>query len=167
MRYHIRPMTSVDLNDVLSIQASVYHADLLEGIEFYQNRLSLSAPTCWVAEGEESLLGYLISYPWLRTFPPELDLMLESIPRYADSWFVHDCAISPVAQGLGVGKKLFTSAQAHALQQGFTHTSLVSLAQANSYWLRHGYTAMASTPQLDKKLAQYGSGACYMYREIG
>ncbi|GKX52404.1 GNAT family N-acetyltransferase [Budvicia aquatica] len=167
MRYYIRPMTSVDLSNVLHIQASVYHADLLEGIEFFQNRLLLSAANCWVAEGEASLLGYLISYPWLRTFPPELDVMLENIPPYADSWFVHDCAISPAAQGLGVGKQLFTSAQKHALQQGFTHTSLVSLAQANSYWLRHGYTAVDNTPQLDKKLAQYGNGACYMYREVG
>ena len=88
MRYYIRPMTSVDLSNVLHIQASVYHADLLEGIEFFQNRLLLSAANCWVAEGEASLLGYLISYPWLRTFPPELDVMLENIPPDADSWFV-------------------------------------------------------------------------------
>lgn len=167
MFYHIRPMSPADLEAVLDIQASVYHADLLEGIEFFQNRLMLSAPTCWVAAHKQRLLGYLISYPWLRTFPPELDNMIDGIPPMADSWFVHDCAISPVAQGIGAGKKLFITAQAHAIEQGFRHTSLVSLAQANSYWCRQGYITMDNTEQLSQKLAQYGNGACYMYRNIG
>lgn len=164
MPYHIRPMAATDLDAILDIQASVYPADILESPEFFENRLKLSAQTCWIAETKGKLLGYLISYPWVRTAPPELDGMLNTLPAQADSWFVHDCAISPTVQGIGVGKRLFNSAHLEAVKQGFRHTSLVSLAQANSYWRNQGYIAVEPTPQLAQKLADYGEGACYMHR---
>ncbi|WP_210405323.1 GNAT family N-acetyltransferase [Limnobaculum zhutongyuii] len=166
MFYHIRSMNPSDLDAILDIQASVYSSDILESPEFFENRLELSAETCWVAATPDRLLGYLISYPWIRTFPPSLDGMLNNLPVEADSWFVHDCAISPLAQGLGVGKTLFTSAKENALEQGFQHTSLVSLAQANSYWRSQGYLPVDQTPQLSEKLAAYGENACYMYQEV-
>ncbi|SFD16344.1 GNAT family N-acetyltransferase [Pragia fontium] len=167
MQYHIRPMKLADLDAIFDIQASVYHSDLLESQAFYENRLQLSANTCWVATTEKNqLLGYLISYPWIRTFPPALGEVLATLPEHADSWFVHDCAISPSTQGLGVGKALFITARNSAIEQGFRHSSLVSLAQATHYWLNQGYIAVDNTPQLTEKLAAYGEGACYMYQEM-
>lgn len=169
MPYHIRPMDENDIENVLHIQAAVYSPDILESAAFFENRLSLSADNCWVAanraEPSDALLGYLISYPWPRAFPPELDGTLDALPQSADSWFVHDCAIAPNAQRLGVGKALFNAARRSAKQQGFSHTSLVSLAQAKSYWHNQGYRPVAETPRLREKLKAYGEGACYMHRE--
>lgn len=169
MLYRIRPMAEDDIKNVLRIQAAVYSPDILESAAFFENRLSLSADNCWVAassvEQSGSLLGYLISYPWPRTFPPELDGTLDTLPKSADSWFVHDCAIAPNAQRLGVGKALFNAARRSANRQGFSHTSLVSLAQANRYWQSQGYRPVAETQRLRDKLKAYGEGACYMHRE--
>lgn len=164
MLFNIRPMAEDDIENVLRIQAAVYSPDILESAAFFENRLSLSANNCWVAASDDELLGYLISYPWLRTFPPALDGQLETLPKSADSWFVHDCAISPCAQRLGVGRRLFNAAQHNAAQQGFSHTSLVSLAQAKTYWQSRGYRPISETQQLQEKLKAYGEGACYMHQ---
>lgn len=120
MLYHIRPMGENDIENVLHIQAAVYPSDILESAAFFENRLSLSADSCWVAANSDTLLGYLISYPWPREFPPALDGTLSALPESADSWFVHDCAISPDAQRLGVGRALFSTARQSATQQGLT-----------------------------------------------
>ncbi|GKX59592.1 GNAT family N-acetyltransferase [Leminorella grimontii] len=169
MLYRIRPMAEDDIKNVLRIQTAVYPPNILESAAFFENRLSLSADSCWVAangsEPSGSLLGYLISYPWQRAFPPELDGTLDALPKFADSWFVHDCAIAPNAQRLGVGKALFNAARRSAKRQGLSHTSLVSLAQAKSYWQSQGYQPVAETPRLREKLKAYGEGACYMHRE--
>ncbi|MBO1111259.1 GNAT family N-acetyltransferase [Bordetella petrii] len=165
-RHRVRPMQAHDIEPVLRIQASVYPAALLEGAALFLNRLQISPGTCQVAEGRSGLLGYLVAYPWLADRPPALDAPLDAVPHDADSWFVHDCAVLPAAQGLGVAQALLQGGLNHARRRGLRHTSLVALRPAVGYWERLGYQAVAAHAGLRAKLAQYGTGARYMVRAL-
>lgn len=160
-------MTVSDLTAVLALQAQVYPADILEEEAFFLNRLALAASTCRVTIRQERLLGYLIAYPWSADLPPALNQPLDRLPQGASSWFVHDCAVSPQAQGLGLAGLMLRDSALSAGQAGLTRASLVSLAPAVGYWEKQGYQPMPHTPALAAKLAGYGPGASYMSRTLG
>ena len=155
-----------DVDGILAVQALAYPGFLLESAGFFLNRLALAPRHCWIADGAESgTLGYLISYPWDSGLPPVLDVELDALPDGADHWFLHDCAVSPAAQGLGVGQALLRQAAGQAASQGLLRASLVSLQGAVSYWRRHGYAPVdADAAGLAEKLAGYGPNASYMAR---
>lgn len=163
-------MLASDVDAILQAQALAYPRFLLESAGFFLNRLALAPQYCWVAQpgasmGAGPVLGYLISYPWDAGLPPALDVSLSALPPRADHWFLHDCAVVPAAQGMGVGQALVRAAAASAVDNGLTRASLVSLASAAGYWRRHGYAPLAPhTPGLAEKLAGYGVGASYMSR---
>lgn len=168
MRYKVREMQTDDVERILQIQARLYPATLLESADLFFNRLALSPGTSFVAHVESELLGYLLAYPWTQSTPPELNVALSTLPQDANSWFLHDCSVLPEAQGAGIAHSLYKAGAAHAVNKGLCHSSLVSLATAKSYWLRYGYTIMATEGDsvLTAKLAGYGSGACFMTRQL-
>ena len=163
-------MLSGDVDGILDIQARAYPDFLLESAGFFLNRLALAPAHCWVAQAAHGsaahgLLGYLVSYPWDAGLPPTLDAPLTTLPEAADHWFLHDCAVAPAAQGLGVGQALLRMAAGHAAQAGLCRASLVSLGTAVGYWSRHGYTPVADDSRsLTAKLEGYGPQATYMTR---
>lgn len=182
-------MLASDVAGILDAQALAYPGFLLESADFFLNRLSLAPGYCWVARATDGgcLLGYLISYPWDQGLPPALDVPLNELPAGADHWFLHDCAVVPAAQGLGVGQALLRTAATAATENGMRRASLVSLESAVGYWLRHGYataTGFAAdaagdsaeilaeeladelAKKLAEKLAGYGPGARYLSRSI-
>ncbi len=166
MQYQVRPMLASDVDAILGLQTLAYPGFLLESAGFFQNRLALAPLHCWVAQASrDGLLGYLISYPWDAGLPPALDVALPALPADADHWFLHDCAVAPSAQGLGVGQALLRAAAASAHAGGLRRASLVSLESAVGYWQRHGYLPVsADSADLAEKLAGYGPRAQYMSR---
>ncbi|CUJ52792.1 GNAT family N-acetyltransferase [Achromobacter sp. 2789STDY5608621] len=162
-------MLTADVDAILDVQAGAYPGFLLESADFFLNRLALAPAHCWVAQAAaapgDALLGYLVSYPWDAGLPPTLDAPLATLPEPADHWFLHDCAVAPSAQGLGVGQALMRTAAGHATQTGLRRASLVSLGSAVGYWLRHGYAPVAAGGRdLAAKLEGYGPQASYMAR---
>ncbi|MFY1848064.1 GNAT family N-acetyltransferase [Achromobacter dolens] len=161
-------MLAGDLDAILEVQAGAYPGFLLESADFFLNRLALAPAHCWVAQAatpRDRLLGYLVSYPWDAGLPPTLDAPLTTLPEPADHWFLHDCAVAPSAQGLGVGRALLRTAAGHATQAGLRRASPVSLGSAVGYWLRHGYAPVAGGGRdLAAKLEGYGPQASYMAR---
>lgn len=163
-------MLAGDMDAILAIQAGAYPGFLLESADFFLNRLTLAPAHCWVAQADTTpdagqLLGYLVSYPWDAGLPPTLDAPLAALPERPDHWFLHDCAVAPAAQGLGVGQALLRTAAGHAAQAGLRRASLVSLGSAVGYWTRHGYAPVAADgPELAGKLEGYGPQASYMAR---
>ncbi|OAS91796.1 acetyltransferase [Achromobacter xylosoxidans] len=159
-------MLAGDVDAILEVQAGAYPGFLLESADFFLNRLALAPAHCWVAQAatpRDRLLGYLVSYPWDAGLPPTLDAPLTTLPEPADHWFLHDCAVAPSAQGLGVGRALLRTAAGHATQAGLRRASLVSLGSAVGYWLRHGYAPVAGGGRdLAAKLEGYGPQASYM-----
>ena len=164
--YRVRPMHAGDIHAVLDVQTAVYPADLLEEAAFFSNRLTLAPQTCRVAERDGALVGYLIAYPWNAGLPAALNQPLDGLPSPATTWFVHDCAVAPQAQGLGVAAALLEDSAAQARRAGLRRAALVSLASAVTYWQQRGYQPEAESPELRGKLAQYGDGAVYMARTL-
>lgn len=171
MQYRVRPMLASDVDGILDAQTLAYPDFLLESAEFFLNRLALAPAYCWVARAnaDDTLLGYLISYPWDAGLPPALDVALAALPPQADHWFLHDCAVVPSAQGLRVGQTLLRTAAGGAMESGLRRASLVSLETAVGYWLRHGYQPVGGDgeplpAELAEKLAEYGPQASYMSR---
>nr|WP_235939207.1 GNAT family N-acetyltransferase [Achromobacter aestuarii] len=166
--YRIRPMLPSDVTGVLDVQALAYTHILLEDADFFLNRLALAPDHCWVAASDTAHVGaYLIAYPWVDGVPPALNVAVARLPAVCTSWFLHDCAVHPEAQGTGLGGRLLRTAAARAGADGFAHASLVSLESAVPYWLRHGYTpASQLSPDLTAKLVGYGAGARYMTRAL-
>ena len=170
MQYQVRPMLDSDVDAILEAQAMAYPRFLLESAGFFLNRLALAPDYCWVARTDGpsargDLLGYLVSYPWDAGLPPALDVPLTALPAGADHWFLHDCAVVPAAQGLGVGQALVRAAAGRAMSDGLARASLVSLASATGYWRRHGYAPVAADGAgLAEKLAGYDRDASYMSR---
>ena len=161
-------MLAGDVDAILEVQAVAYPGFLLESADFFLNRLALAPAHCWVAQAAapgDGLLGYLVSYPWDAGLPPTLDAPLTTLPEPADHWFLHDCAVAPSAQGLGVGQALLRAAAEYATQAGLQRASRVSLGSAVGYWLRHGYAPVAAGGrELAAKLEGYGPQASYMAR---
>ncbi|WP_454673047.1 GNAT family N-acetyltransferase [Achromobacter pestifer] len=164
-------MLASDVDGILDAQTLAYPDFLLESAGFFLNRLMLAPAYCWVARasGSDALLGYLISYPWDAGLPPALDVALTELPPQADHWFLHDCAVVPAAQGLGVGQAMLQTAATQAMNSGMRRASLVSLESAVGYWLRHGYqpvSGQGEAARLAEKLAGYGPQASYMSRAL-
>lgn len=169
MALQVRHMQVEDVPDILHLQTLAYPGILHERAEFFLNRLALSSQTCWVAReaNEGRLLGYLVAYPWDDGLPPSLDVLLPALPATAPYWFLHDCAVHPVSQGLGVGRQLYEVAVRHARSQGMQRARLVALAQAAAYWQGLGYGELSVLPSgLSEKLAAYGQGAQYLERTL-
>ncbi|WP_434778197.1 GNAT family N-acetyltransferase [Neisseria sp. Ec49-e6-T10] len=164
MDFFVRQMQASDIQAVLTMQTLVYPESLLEDADFYLNRLQLSPNLCLVAEQRGLLIGYLISYPWQIDYPPQLNEVLADIPTKANSWFVHDCAVIPQAQGLGVARGLLNKAEKNAREKQLSYASLVSLGQAVTYWQKQNYHFVEKN--MGKKLACYGDGAAYMYKKL-
>jgi len=159
----IRPLRPADLPAVLAIQAANYPADLLEDHAFYANRLALAPEHCWAAtDPRDRLQGYLIGYPWDDGLPPILGARLEQLPGEASTWFLHDCAVHPDAQGQGVAGRLYRHAKGQARRARLPRGRLVSLPGAIGYWQRHHYRPVPADAALTAKLAGYGAGACLM-----
>lgn len=163
----IRPLRPADIPAVLDIQAVTYPADLLEDRAFYVNRLELAPEHCWAAtDAEDRLRGYLIAYPWDDGLPPVLGARLEQLPSEASTWFLHDCAVHPEAQGQGVAGRLYRHAKGQARRARLRQGRLVSLSGAIGYWQRHHYHPVPADAALKAKLAGYGAGACLMQRTL-
>jgi len=168
-------MTAADLPGVLEIQAQCYPANLLEGIEAFASRLTLSPSSCMVAisSGDEALAGYLFTHPWPRASLPPLDGVLEPSADQESAtvmtWFVHDMAVAPAGRGSGLAPRLYEAALRAALEAGLRHSRLIAVQAAADWWRRLGYAPVASQHAAvhARKLAGYGPGALIMERAMG
>lgn len=161
--FDIRPMHSGDIDGILCVQQSVYPKVLLEDKHFFLNRLMLARNLCYVAESEKGIQGYLISYPWLMDAPPKLNILLNEIPEKAENWFIHDCAVSPACQGMGLSRQLLNAVELEARKAGLNRASLVALAEAVNYWTYQGFRSVNDPRAV---LSGYGAGACWMVKEL-
>lgn len=157
-------MREADIGSVLAVQEQAYGAaHLLEGRDFFLNRLTISPATCWVARTDNCVLGYLISYLWDDTSLPKLNEVLHTLPKNLNTWFLHDCAVADTGRSRGVATALIKTGQEHARRNGFARNALVALAEAKAYWPRFGYKEVAvSNPAWKEQLQSYGDGASYM-----
>ena len=161
----VRPLEHTDLPAALAIQSQSYPAFLREDEAAFASRLSLSASHCLAATRDGVLIGYLLAYGWPSEGPSPIGTILAT-DGASEVLFVHDLASLPEAQGSGVGRTLAMRAFELAALNGLGEAQLIAVEGAASYWRRLGFAEAATSDKLAAAIAQYGSDARWMTREI-
>lgn len=157
-----RPMTEEDLPSVSRIAADV-HRDYPEDDAVFAERLALCPSGCLILASGRERLGYALSHPWRAAEPPPLNTPLGALPARPDTYYLHDVALLPAARGQGAAKRLLALLERKA--GDLSEISLVAVGGTAGFWGRLGFTA-PDLPGLAAKLANYGTGARYMRRNL-
>ncbi|MCW6507231.1 GNAT family N-acetyltransferase [Lichenifustis flavocetrariae] len=155
-----RRAAAADLDAIVAIQDQV-HTMLPEQRATFANKLMLFGEGCLVLGRDDVVLGYGISYPWRLGDVPPLDTPMTALPERADCLFVHDVAILPAGRGAGAGRRYIGHVSTLARRDRLPSLALVSVYDSRPIWTACGFK-MTSAPDMAKKLAVYGSTACYM-----
>ncbi|MBV2128742.1 GNAT family N-acetyltransferase [Arsukibacterium indicum] len=168
MTITIRLIKPADIMAVVALQDSCYSDALYESPALLQQRLSVAADSCWLAENANGqLLAYLFSYPSINGHitPLASAFAPSTLPQLL---YLHDMAVSPAARGLGLASRLLATAQQHALSQGLTKLALVAVQGSVPYWQRQGFNEVTGlSDNAEQALASYqGEQARYMQARL-
>lgn len=159
-----RAMTGYDPAKVFAI-ANRVHPGFFEAEAVLAERQALYPHGCYVLEVGEEAAGYVLSHPWPRGEAPALNRLLGALPEAADSYYLHDLALLPLARGIGAAGMIVAALEKHARARGFAGMSLVAVNGSAGFWSRHGFVPEAGAALADK-LAGYGADAQFMRKPL-
>jgi GNAT superfamily N-acetyltransferase len=159
-----RAMTGYDLPAVEQIATQV-HPAFHESPEVLAERQRLYRNGCYLLEIGDRPVGYLLSHPWHLARPPALNTLLRVIPADADTYYLHDLALLPVARRIGAASHIVSAIAKHAAAQGFPTMSLVAVNGSRGFWERHGFVAR-DVPELADELGSYEPDSRLMVRAL-
>ena len=160
-----RAMTGYDLPAVERIADQV-HPGLFETPQVLGERQRLYRNGCYLLEIGENPAGYVLSHPWHSGSLPALNALLGDIPAGADTYYVHDLALLPVARRVGAASHIVGALVKHAAAEGFPMMSLVAVNGSRGFWEKHGFEATEAM-HLRDKLRSYEVSAQLMVRRLG
>lgn len=160
----VRNMSDADLPCIARIQRECYRDDLLESVESFAAKLSVSPDCCFVAVQQQQVVGYAVAMPWRFGEVPELGSDAYRIPPQSDSLYIHDIAVSTTTRKLGAARHLLNSVMDAAHARRFAQICLVAVQGASSYWSRYGFASVPASVTAQRKLSMYGDGATLMAR---
>ena len=155
-----RALTGYDMAAVEAIAAAV-HPSFFESPEVLAERQRLYRNGAYLLEIGERPAGYVLSHPWRSGELPALNALLGALPEDADTYYIHDLALLPVARRIGAASFIVEALAKHARAHGFPNMSLVAVNASQSFWERHGF-AVADAEDLSEKLASYEAAARLM-----
>lgn len=159
-----RAMSAYDLPAVAEIAGAV-HPKFPEAPEVLAERHSLYHNGAYLLEIGERPAGYILSHPWRFGALPALNSLLGEIPADADTYYIHDLALLPVARRIGAATFMTNALAKHARAHGFPTMSLVAVNGSQGFWGRHEFE-VAEAPHLIEKLASYDDEARLMVRRL-
>ncbi len=157
-------MSALDLDAVAAV-AAVVHKDFYERPEVLAEKRRLYPNGAHLLEIGERPVGYVFSHPWASRAVPALDSLLEALPADADTYYLHDLALLPVARRVGAAGQIVKALIRHAEARGFSTMSLVAVNSSAGFWARHGFLPVEA-PELTGKLLSYEPGASYMVKPL-
>lgn len=162
-----RPLTAADIASLMHV-ADTVHPGLPESASIFAERVALYPEGCLaLVNDRDQLCGYAISHPIKNQQPPALDSLLGKIPSDADTYYIHDIAISPEYQGSGLAAAGIRRLLDLAGAKGFQGTCLVSVYGTEGFWARFGFKGLEVEEALREKLKGYGEDAVYLARVNG
>lgn len=159
-----RAMSALDLGAVAAIAAAV-HKDFYESPAVLAERVALYPNGAHLLEIGERPVGYVLSHPWKADAVPALNSPLGALPVDADSFYLHDLALLPVARRIGAGGTMVSTLARHAEARGFQTMSLVAVHGSEPFWRRRGFEPR-DLPELAGNLLTYAADARYMVRML-
>ena len=157
-------MSIADLPSVNELATRI-HPDYPEDDAVFAERLRLYPEGCRVLEGEHGLVAYVVSHPWRHQEPPPLNALLGALPPRPSTFYIHDLAMAPEAQGTGAGASIVALLADHASASGLSSMSLIAVNGSAGFWQRQGFEAVHN-PLLDSRLRSYGDDARFMSRTL-
>src|SRR6218665_3534768 len=121
-----RAMTGYDLDAVVGIAGTV-HPDFYESAEVLAERQRLYHHGAYLLEVNERPAGYVLSHPWRSGALPELNVLLGDLPKDADTYYIHDLALLPVARRVGAASYITNALSKHARARNFPTMTLVAV----------------------------------------
>lgn len=158
-----RPMAERDLLDVESLAGRIHGERYHEDPAIFAERLRLFPKGCLMLEARGASFGYGIAYPQELFEIAPLNTLIKSLPKLANSIFVHDIAILEPARGRGFGSGFIRKAEELAANLYFPYVSLVSVNNTVATWTKLGFKPMLS---FDAELLSFGLGARYMVKPL-
>jgi len=159
-----RSLTGYDMPAVEKIAATV-HPDFFERLEVLAERQRLYFHGTYLLEVNERPAGYVLSHPWRFGDLPALNSLLGDLPAGADTFYIHDLALLPVARRIGAASFITEALAKHARAHGYPTMSLVAVNASQGFWERHDF-AVEDRPDLTQKLATYEDSARLMVRRL-
>lgn len=160
-----RGMTDFDLPAVNEIAAQV-HPGFFEAPEVLAEKHHLYRNGTHILEVGTRVSGYVISHPWRRGSVPALNMLLGHLPEAADTYYIHDIALLPLARRIGAAADIVSALSKHAGAGGFKTMSLVAVNGSEGFWRRQGF-APVEMAELNDKLMSYAPDARYMVKPLG
>ncbi|KQN78099.1 GNAT family N-acetyltransferase [Devosia sp. Leaf64] len=159
-----RAMSGYDLESVFAI-ANKVHPGFFEAEEVLTEKHTLYRHGCYILEVAEKPAGYVLSHPYRRGELPALNTLLGSLPEEADSFYIHDLALLPLARGIGAAGQIVAALTKHAEAMGFASIGLVAVNGSVPFWEKQGFVT-EDRPELAKKLGAYEDAARYMTKTL-
>jgi GNAT superfamily N-acetyltransferase len=159
-----RALTGYDMEAVEKI-AEVVHPNLFEAPEVLAERQRLYHNGGYFLEVGERPAGYVLSHPWVLGDLPQLNTLLRALPAEADTYYIHDLALLPMARRIGAASFIVEALAKHARAHGLPTMSLVAVNGSRGFWERHEFL-VADAPDLTQKLQSYDGSAQLMVRRL-
>jgi len=159
-----RTMSAYDLDAIVGIAETV-HAAFYEAPEVLAEKQALYPTGAHLLEIGERPVGYVLSHPYSHDAVPALDARLGALPADADTYYLHDLALLPVARRMGAGQFITEVLARHAAARGFATMSLVAVNDSARFWASRGFFPR-DLPELTGKLLSYDASARYMVRPL-
>ncbi len=159
-----RTLTGYDMPAVEKIAGTV-HPNFFESPEVLAERQRIYFHGAYLLEVNERPAGYVLSHPYRLGELPPLNTLLGELPAEADTYYIHDLAVLPVARRIGAASFITEALAKHARAHGFGTMSLVAVNGSQGFWERHEFLA-ADAPHLNEKLRSYENAAVLMVRSL-
>lgn len=129
----IRQINSNDLLEVESLANLVYPDCYYENFESFCSKINGYPKGCFVAEFDNKICGYIISFPFLidQVFPLNTNFYSIADPN---CFYIHDLCVSKDFHGKGVGKRLFET-----VAKNKETLSLVAVLNSENFWSKLGF----------------------------
>lgn len=153
----VRKIKDEDWSEILNIQEAAYIDVAPESLEVLKDKVHYSQGSSFVCVSDNKTVGYLISHLWNSEIPPKLDMKLKFTGNF-EHIFLHDVAVNPLYKGRGIGQALLKKLLDSVSLSGNKSIRLVAVQGADSFWDKHGFTAIKALPLSDG----YGENAVLM-----
>lgn len=161
--YSIRHATLNDVTALARIQHECFGDEFLESEQSNRSKLESNPQTCFIAEHDNTVWGYIIGLAVDEHSFPILNAPSISMPENPTILYLHDLSVLPSARGTGVSELLIQ----HLLKQSvnFEKTMLISVQNSLSFWQRYDFSPVdPSSWGLEQKVLSFGDDAVLMIK---
>jgi GNAT superfamily N-acetyltransferase len=127
-----------DLPGIMRLQLQSYGASLQEPASLFEKIIGASPDTCFAAEHEGVMAGYLLAHP----IPDDFKNFGKGPPPLSGSetaLYLHDMCVDPAHRNTGVGRLLFDALNAYLESNGFTKITAIAVQDSEKFWEKCGF----------------------------